>query len=82
MDLLGCTTFAIPFIGELVDLLWAPLSALIYWRTFGFSKGLIGGGLHFLEEILPGTDIIPMFTITWLIQCSKRKKGNYSIQPL
>lgn len=82
MDLLGYGTFAVPFFGEFLDLIWAPISALIYWKTFGGSKGFFGGGLNFLEELLPGTDIIPMFTITWFIQYSKRKKENYSIRPL
>lgn len=82
MDFLGYATFAVPFFGEVLDLLWAPISALIYWKTFGFSRGLLGGGLNFLEELLPGTDIIPMFTITWFLQYSKRKKENYSVRPL
>jgi hypothetical protein len=54
---------------------------MIYWRTFGGFKGFFGGGLNFLEELLPGTDIIPTFTITWFIQYSRRKKENYPVQP-
>jgi hypothetical protein len=27
--------------------------------------GQIGAVLNFIEEILPGTDIIPSFTIAW-----------------
>lgn len=74
MDLLGYASFAIPFFGEFFDLLWAPLSALVYMRTFGGKKGFFGGGFAFLEEFLPGTDIIPTFTITWFLQYNKRKK--------
>src|SRR5690606_27166963 len=59
MDLLGYTSFVLPFFGELFDLIWAPVSALVYWRTFGGAKGFFGGGFAFLEEFLPGTDIIP-----------------------
>ena len=81
MDLLGYATFALPFFGEFFDLMWAPVSAMIYWKTFGGFKGFLGGGLNFLEEILPGTDIIPTFTITWFMQYSRRKKQNYTVRP-
>lgn len=74
MDLLGYASFALPFFGEIFDLAWAPISALIYMKTFGGFKGFLGGGLNFLEELLPGTDIIPMFTITWFLQQARRRK--------
>jgi hypothetical protein len=74
MDLLGYATYAIPVLGELGDLVWAPLSAFIFFRTFGGWKGAFGGIFNFIEEILPGLDFIPTFTITWLWQeFSKRK---------
>lgn len=66
MDLLGYATYAIPILGELGDLVWAPLSALIFFRAFGGWKGAFGGIFNFVEEILPGLDFIPTFTITWL----------------
>lgn len=75
MDLLGYASFAIPVFGEVFDLLWAPASALIYMRTFGGAKGFIGGSFAFLEELLPGTDIIPTFTITWFLENAKRRKS-------
>ena len=80
MDLLGYASFAIPFFGEFFDLIWAPISGLIYMRTFGGIKGVFGGGFAFLEELLPGMDIIPTFTITWFLQNAKRKKeSTYTI---
>lgn len=66
MDLLGMATYAIPVIGEFADIIWAPVSAFIFYRTFGGKKGVIGGVLNFIEELIPGTDFIPSFTITWL----------------
>jgi hypothetical protein len=81
MDIIGYGTFAIPFFGEFFDLIWAPISALIYWRTFGGFKGFLGGGFNFLEELLPGTDIIPTFTISWFMQYLRRRKDNYSVRP-
>ena len=44
MDLLGYASFAVPFFGEFFDLIWAPISGLIYWKTFGGAKGFLGGG--------------------------------------
>jgi len=76
MDLLGCATFTVPFFGELFDVVWAPISAMIYMRTFGGFKGFLGGGFNFLEELLPGTDIIPTFTISWFLQYARRRKDN------
>ncbi|HUR11826.1 MAG TPA: hypothetical protein VM012_10680 [Flavitalea sp.] len=68
MDLIGYASFAIPILGEAIDLIWAPISALIYFRTFGGWKGAFGGIFNFVEEILPGLDFIPTFTITWIWQ--------------
>ena len=75
MDLIGYASFAVPFFGELIDFVWAPISAVIFWRTFGGAKGLLGGSLSFLEELLPGTDILPLFTITWFMRYFKRQNN-------
>lgn len=74
MDLIGYVTYAIPFLGEIADIIWAPLSGMIFFVTFGGWKGALGGLGNFIEELLPGTDFIPSFTIMWFIQHSKRKK--------
>jgi hypothetical protein len=74
MDLIGMASYALPFVGELFDLVWAPISAMIYWRMFGMKKGFFGGIFTFVEELLPGFDIIPTFTITWFLQ--QRKRNN------
>ena len=68
MDLIGYATFSLPLIGEALDLIWAPISAMIFFRTFGGWKGAFGGVFNFIEEILPFTDFIPTFTITWALQ--------------
>lgn len=68
MDLLGMASYAFPMIAEFSDIVWAPISALIFIKLFGGRFGLIGGVLNFLEEIIPLTDIIPSFTIAWLIR--------------
>jgi hypothetical protein len=66
MDLLGYATYAVPVFGEVADFIWAPISAVIFFMSFGGWKGAFGGLFNFVEEILPGTDFIPTFTITWL----------------
>jgi hypothetical protein len=73
MDLLGAATYILPFLGESFDMIFAPISAVVYYFTFGGKLGIMGGTANFIEEILPGTDIIPTFTITWLILRYKAK---------
>jgi|SRR2546428_4197550 len=68
MDLIGMSSLAVPFIGEAFDVIWAPISAVIFFAIFKRKFGLIGGAFSFMEEILPGTDIIPTFTIAWLLK--------------
>lgn len=74
MDAIGYATFAIPFLGEFGDIVWAPISAFIYYKTFGGVKGAVGGIFNFAEEILPFTDFIPTFTITWAWQYFSKKQ--------
>lgn len=74
MDILGYATYAIPFFGEIADIVWAPLSALIFFATFGGWKGALGGVGNFIEELLPGTDFIPTFTIMWFMQSYRQKR--------
>lgn len=62
MDAAGFATYAVPFLGELADLLWAPLSAYIFFRCFGQSRMAL---LQLAEELLPGADFIPSFTLMW-----------------
>ena len=78
-DIIGCLSFSIPFIGEFSDVIWAPLSGLIYYRMFGGKMGVFGGAFSFLEEILPFTDIIPTFTISWFIRSREISKSQVSI---
>jgi hypothetical protein len=66
MDLIGCASYALPGIGEFADIFWAPVSGLIFFISFGGWKGAFGGLFNFAEELLPGTDFIPTFTIAWI----------------
>jgi hypothetical protein len=82
MDFLGYATYSIPFLGEVFDLFWAPLSAFIFFKMFGGLKGIFGGAFNFVEEILPGLDFIPTFTITWVIQYFRSNKGVQEWKPV
>ena len=68
LDLIGCTSYLLPFFGEAEDLLWAPISAIIFYCMFGKRFGISGSLFSFLEEISPGLDFIPTFTIAWFIK--------------
>lgn len=48
---------------------------------FGGTKGAIGGVFNFIEELLPGLDFIPTFTITWLIQYFRKPKTIINLKP-
>ena len=65
IDLIGMATYAVPAIGEVGDLAWAPISAYLVYQLYG--NGLIAG-LALAEELLPGLDIIPTATIAWLLE--------------
>jgi hypothetical protein len=76
MDFIGSAVIVVPVLGELI---WAPISAFLFWRMFGFKKGFLGGIFSFIEELIPGIDFIPTFTIMWFIQYARRKKETLSV---
>ena len=51
----------IPFI----DIVWAPLSGYLMTQMYKGKEGKIAGIISFLEEIIPGIDVFPTFTIMW-----------------
>lgn len=66
LDIIGMLSFSIPGAGEFTDVVWAPLSAFLLFKMYKGIEGKVGGILTFVEEIIPGLDIIPSFTITWI----------------
>jgi len=82
MDFIGYASYSIPILGEVTDVIWAPISALIFFLTFGGWKGALGGVFDFVEELLPGTDFIPSFTIMWLLQRIGSKKNATTMKSL
>ncbi|WP_299679565.1 hypothetical protein [uncultured Tenacibaculum sp.] len=65
-DLIGYASFLIPVLAEFTDIIWAPASAYIMTKMYKGNQGKIAGAISFIEEILPGLDIIPTFTLMWL----------------
>ncbi|BCO11492.1 hypothetical protein GEOBRER4_n2836 [Citrifermentans bremense] len=60
IDLAGMGTYAVPGAGELGDIAWAPVAAVLVRMLCGN-----GAKLAFTEELLPFTDIIPSATISY-----------------
>lgn len=74
-DLLGFVSYLLPVLGEAEDLLWAPISGIAFYFLFGKRKfGLLGGLFSFLEELSPGMDLVPTFTIAWFIRKHELEK--------
>ncbi len=65
-DLIGMASYLIPVIGPFLDILWAPYAASAMRNMYPGKKGKLASVIVFVEEILPGTDIIPTFSLMWL----------------
>ncbi|KVV16049.1 hypothetical protein [Flavobacterium sp. TAB 87] len=75
-DGIGMLSFAIPGIGEFSDVIWAPLAGYLMTYMYKGRVGKVAGIFTFLEEVLPFTDMIPSFTLTWLYTYYIRKEEN------
>ncbi|CAL2092351.1 conserved hypothetical protein [Tenacibaculum sp. 190524A05c] len=65
-DLIGYTSFIIPWFAEITDVIWAPVSAYLMTRMYKGKKGKVAAVVSFVEEALPWLDIIPTFTLMWI----------------
>lgn len=65
-DAIGLISYIIPGLGELFDIFWAPASAYLITKMYKGNKGKVVAAISFVEEAIPGFDIIPTFTIMWL----------------
>jgi len=65
-DGIGMLSFMVPGIGEFTDLIWAPMAGWLMTRMYKGKPGKIAGLIAFIEEIVPGLDVIPSFTLMWL----------------
>lgn len=65
-DAIGYVSYLIPGLGELSDIFWAPASAYIMTKMYKGNKGKVAGAIAFIEEAMPGLDVVPTFTLMWL----------------
>lgn len=65
-DGIGMLSFTLPVIGESFDVLWAPVSGFLIYKMYGGTVGKISGFISFAEELLPFSDFVPTFTLTWI----------------
>lgn len=65
-DAMGYVSFFIPGIGEFTDIVWAPASAYLMTKLYKGKEGKIAAAIAFIEEAMPGLDVIPTFTLMWL----------------
>ncbi|MBD0823086.1 hypothetical protein [Aestuariibaculum marinum] len=73
-DAVGYVSFIIPGIGEFSDIVWAPLSGWLMTKLYKGKAGKVAGVVNFVEEALPGLDVIPTFTLMWLYTYVLKKK--------
>lgn len=66
LDALGYISYFFPGLGEFTDIIWAPLSAWIMTKLYKGKPGKVAAVVNFVEEALPGFDVIPTFTLMWL----------------
>lgn len=64
-DAIGMLSFVIPGIGEFSDIIWAPVAGWLMTKLYKGKIGRAAGVITFVEEMLPGLDIVPTFTIMW-----------------
>ncbi len=82
LDLIGMSTLFIPGAGMFIDLLWAPYAAKQMNKMYKGKKGKIASIIVFLEEILPGFDFIPTFTLMWLYTFVWKKEKEENLNPI
>jgi len=76
LDAIGMLSFTIPLVGEFSDVIWAPLAGFLMTKMYEGRAGKVAGILTFVEEIIPFTDVIPSFTLTWIYTYWIKKEGN------
>lgn len=76
-DAMGMVSFLIPGIGEFSDVIWAPISGWLMTRMYKGKIGQLAGVFNFVEELVPGLDFIPSFTLMWFYTyvVKKSRKG-------
>ena len=66
LDAAGMVTKVLPGIGTVIDLVWAPIAAWQMNKMYPGKQGKMASVIVFVEELIPGLDFIPTFTLMWL----------------
>ena len=64
LDFAGDASLGVPVLGELSDLVWAPVSFLAARALFSNAVAVA----NFAEEALPFTDVVPTNTLAWVVE--------------
>ena len=73
-DVIGMLSFSIPLISEFSDVIWAPVAGFLMTWMYKGRVGRVAGIFTLVEELLPFTDFIPSFTLTWVYTYILMKK--------
>lgn len=65
VDLIGNATYMLPVLGEGADVLWAFISGGILMFAL-YPNHKLGATFGGIEELIPGTDIVPTATLLWI----------------
>lgn len=65
-DAIGMASYLLPGIGDMLDVFWAPVAGWLMTRMYKGKLGQAAGVVTFIEELIPGLDVIPTFTIMWV----------------
>jgi hypothetical protein len=76
IDLIGNASYFLPVVGEGADIVWGLLSGGILMSAL-FPNHKKGAAINVVEEILPGTDIVPTASILWLIDYMINNKKTF-----
>jgi len=79
-DLIGMASYLGGPFTALTDVVWAPITLYLMTKMYPGKAGVAAGIFSAIEELTPGLDIIPTFTITWFYTyVLKPEKSNRSI---
>lgn len=67
-DAIGMASYLLPGLGDLLDVIWAPLAGWLMTRMYKSKVGQIAGIVTFVEELIPWVDVVPTFTIMWVYE--------------
>ena len=74
LDVIGCLSYIVPPFGPV----WAVISGILFYFMFGKKFGVFGGIFSFVEELIPGVDFIPTFSIAWYLRKKEMSEAGFN----